>query len=88
EFINSTKKPYSLELESVDIKSQVEKARLQINTTVKDLTDGNMEMVLDEGSLSENTNMVLLGAAYLKGCWLYKFNESETKEAEFHINKV
>lgn len=88
EFINSTKKPYSLELESVDIKSQVEKARLQINTTVKDLTDGNMETVLDEGSLSENTNMVLLGAAYLKGCWLYKFNESETKEAEFHINKT
>ncbi|KAM5158481.1 serpin B5 [Mantella aurantiaca] len=88
EFINSTKKPYPSELESIDIKSRAEEARNQIITSVKDLTDGNIETILDEGSLNENTNMVLLGAACLKGCWLYKFNESETKEAEFRISKT
>ncbi|XP_018420173.1 PREDICTED: serpin B5 [Nanorana parkeri] len=88
EFLNSTKKPYPSELESIDIKSRAEEARNQINASVKDLTDGHMETVLDEDSLNENTNMVLLGASYLKGCWLYKYNESETKEAEFHISKT
>ncbi|CAI9586547.1 unnamed protein product [Staurois parvus] len=88
EFINSTKKHYPSELEPIDIKSRVDEARNQINTSVKDLTDGSMEMVLDEGSLNENTNMVLLGAASLKGCWLYKFNEPETKESTFHISKT
>ncbi|XP_072269434.1 serpin B5 [Pyxicephalus adspersus] len=88
EFINSTKKPYASELVSIDIKSRPEEACNQINTSVKDLTDGNIETVLDEGSLNENTNMVLLGATYLKGVWQYKFNESETKEADFHISKT
>lgn len=88
EFLNSTKKCYPSELESIDIKSRAEEARNQINASVKDLTDGHMETVLEKGSLNENTNMVLLGAAYLKGCWLYKFNASETKEAEFHISRT
>lgn len=88
EFINSTKKPYPSELEVIDIKCRVEEARNQINTSIKDLTDGNVVDVLAEGLLNENTNMLLLGAAYYKGNWLYKFNESETKEVDFHVTKT
>ncbi|KAM4029176.1 serpin B5 [Anomaloglossus baeobatrachus] len=88
EFINSTKKPYPSELEKMDIKSRAEEARNQINTSVKDLTAGNVENVLTDGLLNENTSMLLLGAACYKGCWLYKFKESETKECEFHITKT
>lgn len=88
EFINSTKKPYPSELEVIDIKCRVEEARNQINTSIKDLTDGNVVDVLAEGLLNENTNMLLLGAAYYKGNWLYKFNESETKEGDFHVTKT
>ncbi|XP_075684596.1 serpin B5 [Rhinoderma darwinii] len=88
EFINSTKKPYPSELEIIDIKSRAEEARNQINTSVKDLTDGNVKNILCEDLLNENTNMLLLGAAYYKGTWLYKFNESETKECEFHVTKT
>ncbi|KAM4688143.1 serpin B5 [Discoglossus pictus] len=87
EFINSTKKPYPSELETVDIKSRAEEARDQINTSIKDLTDGNIETILSEGTCDENTKIILLGAAYFKANWLYKFNESETKEVPFRINK-
>ncbi|XP_073534773.1 serpin B5 [Phyllobates terribilis] len=88
EFINSTKKPYPSELEIIDIKSRAEEARNQINTSVKDLTADNGGNVLTEGLLNENTTMLLLGAAYYKACWLYKFSESETKEGEFHVTKT
>ncbi|KAM4704642.1 serpin B5 [Rhinophrynus dorsalis] len=88
EFINSAKKPYPAELEVVDIKSRAEEARNQINTSIKDLTDSKIETALSEGSCDENTKLILLGAAYFKGSWLYKFNESETKEVEFHISKT
>ncbi|XP_056376981.1 serpin B5 [Hyla sarda] len=88
EFINSVRKPYPSELEEIDIKSRPEEARNQINTSVKDLTGGNVENVLTEGLIKENTNMLVLGAAYYKGNWLYKFNECETKENEFHVTKT
>ncbi|XP_053569062.1 serpin B5 [Bombina bombina] len=87
DFINSTKKPYPSELEEVDIKNKAEEVRTQINTSVKELTDGNIETVLSEDVCDESTKMLLLGAAYFKGSWLYKFNETETKEVDFHINK-
>ncbi|KAM8966979.1 serpin B5 [Pelodytes ibericus] len=88
EFINSTKKPYPSELEILDIKSQPEEARTQVNTSIKDLTDGTFETMLDEGTCDENSKILMLGAAYFKGSWLYKFNESETKEMDFHISKT
>ncbi|OCT76355.1 serpin B5 [Xenopus laevis] len=87
DFINSTKKPYPSELETIDIKSRPEEARSQINSSVKELTDGNFESVLKEGSCDEKTNIIMLGAASFKGNWVYKFNESDTKEMDFHINK-
>ncbi|KAM3928486.1 serpin B5 [Leptodactylus fuscus] len=87
EFMNSTKKPYPKQLEIIDMKSRAEEARNEINNSVKDLTGGNIENMLTEGLLNENTSMVLLGAMFYKGCWLYKFNESETKECEFHVTK-
>ncbi|KAG8442469.1 hypothetical protein GDO86_011311 [Hymenochirus boettgeri] len=86
DFINSSTKPYPSELETIEIKSRAEEARIQINTSVKELTDGNIEKVLNEGLCDEHTKMIMLGAAYFKGSWLYKFNESETKE--FRINKT
>ncbi|XP_075069072.1 serpin B5 [Mixophyes fleayi] len=88
EFINSSKKPYPSELEIIDIKTRAEEARNQINASVKELTDGNVENLLSECLLNENTNMLMLGSAYLKGCWLYKANESETNEGVFNINKT
>ncbi|KAE8597728.1 hypothetical protein XENTR_v10016579 [Xenopus tropicalis] len=87
DFINSAKKPYPLELETIDFKSQAEEARTQINSSVKELTDGNFETVLNEGSCDENTKIIMLGAASFKGKWVYTFNKSETKEMDFHINK-
>ncbi|XP_068092889.1 serpin B5 [Hyperolius riggenbachi] len=86
EFINATKKTYSSELEMIDIKCRAEEARNQINTSIKELTEGHIENVLEDGSLSESTNMVLLGAACLKGSWQYKF--TDTKETDFQISKT
>ncbi|XP_063307869.1 serpin B5 [Pelobates fuscus] len=87
-FIDSTKKPYAGELESIDIQSQPEEARNKINTSIKELTDGKFENILSEGTCDENSKILMIGAAYFKGNWLYKFNESETKEVDFHISKT
>ena len=40
EFISSTKRPYAKELETVDFKDKLEETKGQINSSVKELTDG------------------------------------------------
>ncbi|XP_029446171.1 serpin B5 [Rhinatrema bivittatum] len=88
DFVNSSKKPYPSELETVDFKSQPEETRQQINNSVKELTDGKIENMLEKGSVSEQTNILLLNAASFSGKWMTKFSESETKEAPFRISKT
>lgn len=88
EFINSIKKSYPSEFECVDFKEKPEETRQQINKTVSDLTSGKIENMLPEGSVSEQTQLLMLDAASLKGKWMKKFNESETKEVPFRINKT
>lgn len=40
EFVSSTKRPYAKELETVDFKDKLEETKGQINSSIKDLTDG------------------------------------------------
>ncbi|XP_030063319.1 serpin B5 [Microcaecilia unicolor] len=88
DFVNSSKKPYPSILETVDFSCQPEETRQQINNSVKELTDGKIENMLEEGSVNAETKLFLLNAAYFTGNWMTKFTESETKETPFRISKT
>lgn len=45
EFISSTKRPYAKELETVDFKDKLEETKGQINSSVKELTDGKYPLM-------------------------------------------
>ncbi|KAK7799975.1 hypothetical protein U0070_022910 [Myodes glareolus] len=99
EFISSTKRPYAKELETVDFKDKLEETKGQINSSVKELTDGkyplmfcqqlsHFENILSENSVSDQTKILMVNAAYFVGKWMKKFPESETKECLFRVNKT
>ncbi|XP_021508077.1 serpin B5 [Meriones unguiculatus] len=88
EFISSTKRPYANELETVDFKDKLEETKGQINSSIKELTDGHFENILSENNISDQTKILVVNAAYFVGKWMKKFPESETKECPFRVNKT
>ncbi|XP_077209526.1 serpin B5 [Paroedura picta] len=88
EFMSSIKRPFPSELELADFKDKTEDTRLQINKSVSDLTDGKFENILVEGSVNDQTKILLINAAYFKTSWMKKFPEEQIKECPFRINKT
>ncbi|XP_076991415.1 serpin B5 [Tamandua tetradactyla] len=88
EFISSTKRPYPKEMETVDFKDKLEETKGQINTSIKELTDGRFENILADNSVNDQTKILVVNAAYFDGKWMKKFPESETKECPFRVNKT
>ncbi|KAJ8789211.1 hypothetical protein J1605_022146 [Eschrichtius robustus] len=76
EFIRSTKRPYANEMETVDFKDKLEE------------TKGRFENILADNSVTDQTKILVVNAAYFVGKWMKKFPESETKECPFRISKT
>lgn len=55
EFISSTKRPYAKEMETVDFKDKLEETKDQINSSIKDLTDGKYLFLFCYKLLSKQT---------------------------------
>ncbi|GLD55025.1 leukocyte elastase inhibitor-like protein [Lates japonicus] len=85
--INSTKKLYNAELESVDFKTSSEAARVNINSWVEKQTQGKIRDILAKGVLDEDSRLVLVNAMYFKGTWDKKFKRIDTYDATFRLNK-
>ncbi|KAM6281306.1 serpin B5 [Porphyrio hochstetteri] len=88
DFVNSTKRPFPSELELVEFKEKTEETREKINKSLSELTDGKMENVLSEDSVSDQTQILLVNAAYFVTNWMKKFPEAEIKECPFKVNKT
>uniref|UniRef100_H9GPF6 Serpin family B member 5 n=1 Tax=Anolis carolinensis TaxID=28377 RepID=H9GPF6_ANOCA len=82
EFLSSIKRPFPSEFELADFKDKTEDTRLQINKSVSDLTDGKMENILIEGSVNDQTKILLINAAFFVTNWMKKFPENQTKEVK------
>uniref|UniRef100_A0A671Z3E8 Leukocyte elastase inhibitor n=1 Tax=Sparus aurata TaxID=8175 RepID=A0A671Z3E8_SPAAU len=86
-FLRGTRKHYNAELESVDFKKSFQAARLNINSWVEEKTQGRIKDVLAQGVLDSMTRLVLVNAMYFKGDWNEKFDEDDTRDAQFRINQ-
>ncbi|XP_075899200.1 leukocyte elastase inhibitor-like isoform X2 [Nelusetta ayraudi] len=87
DFLQSTRKHYSAELEAVNFATEFEVARLNINSWVETRTQGKIQELLSPGILNPTTKLVLVNAIYFKGNWDKKFQESATHEVDFRVNK-
>ncbi|XP_074704281.1 serpin B5 [Strix aluco] len=88
DFVNSTKRPFPSELELVEFKEKTEETRQKINKSLSELTDGKMETILNEDSVNDQTQILLVNAAYFVTNWMKKFPEAEVKECPFKVNKT
>ncbi|XP_043832106.1 leukocyte elastase inhibitor-like [Dromiciops gliroides] len=87
EFLNSTQKLYGAELATVDFQHASEDARQKINQWVKEQTEGKIPELLASGTVDSLTKLVLVNAIYFKGNWEDKFDEANTTDAPFRLNK-
>ncbi|XP_077365839.1 serpin peptidase inhibitor, clade B (ovalbumin), member 1, like 3 [Festucalex cinctus] len=87
DFLKDTRTHYKAELETVDFIRNFEVARLSINKWVESETQGKIKDVLARGVLDSLTRLVLVNAIYFKGNWNKKFKESDTRDAQFRLNK-
>ncbi|XP_069047019.1 leukocyte elastase inhibitor-like [Lepisosteus oculatus] len=87
EFLESTKKFYHADLVPVDFVGASEEARQQVNQWVVEQTEGKIKDLLKPGTVNNMTRLALVNAIYFKGSWMHKFEEKNTKEMPFKINK-
>ncbi|RZF32069.1 hypothetical protein LSTR_LSTR005973 [Laodelphax striatellus] len=73
------------EVQTLDFAKSAEAAQT-INKWVANQTKGNINELVPEGSISENTQVILTNAAYFKGLWKSKFLKSNSRKEIFYIS--
>ena len=68
-----------------DFASDTETVRKKINQWVEDKTKNKIQDLLQSGSVSSNTKLVLVNAIYFKGNWLTEFDKSKTQKNTFTL---
>uniref|UniRef100_UPI00398E4665 leukocyte elastase inhibitor A-like n=1 Tax=Pristiophorus japonicus TaxID=55135 RepID=UPI00398E4665 len=87
EFCKSSMQYYRADMSGVDFRTAADETRQEINKWVEAQTEGKIENLLAQGSVGSDTRLVLVNAIYFKGSWAEKFNEQDTTEMSFRLNK-
>ncbi len=74
---------YGAGIERVDFEADPNKVRGQINAWVEEQTRDRIRDLLPDGSLDEDTRLVLVNAIYFLASWHEAFEEAETRKAPF-----
>lgn len=71
---------------AMDYRHHAEGARKTINAWVKKQTQDKIQDLLQSGSITPDTVMVLVNAVYFKAMWASPFNSKATRERPFHLD--
>ncbi|PKN25583.1 MAG: serpin family protein [Deltaproteobacteria bacterium HGW-Deltaproteobacteria-22] len=82
-FLDILATSYGAGLNILDFLTDPEAARGVINDWVEDQTEGRIEDLLPEGSVTSDTRLVLTNAIYFKADWEYQFSDQMTHDADF-----
>ena len=84
EYLAQVERYYGAGIERVDFESDPDAVRLDINAWVEEQTRERIRDLLPEGSLDEDTRMVLVNAIYFLASWQDAFEEDQTRSEPFH----
>ncbi|XP_078395665.1 leukocyte elastase inhibitor-like [Cetorhinus maximus] len=87
EYLESVRKFYGAEVTGVDFAAGSEEARTQINSWVEGQTEGKIQNLLAQGTIDQESKLVLVNAIYFKGNWEKRFDEDDTEERAFRFTK-
>ncbi|OVA10495.1 Serpin family [Macleaya cordata] len=76
---------YKAEAKAVDFTTKAKKVLKEVNKWVEKKTNGLIQSLLPDGSVDEQTSLVLANALYFKGSWEQEFDRSQTKNSKFHL---
>ncbi|XP_010185220.1 PREDICTED: leukocyte elastase inhibitor-like [Mesitornis unicolor] len=87
QYVDSTRVLYQAELEAVNFINAAEEARGRMNSWVEEQTGGKIKDPFPPGSIDGSTVLVLVNAIYFKGQWAERFQEENSREMPFRLNK-
>lgn len=77
---------YKARIESVDFADNSEKVRLEVNKWLSEKTSSKIQNLLGPGSVSSDTEFLLVSAMYFKANWDSPFNPRSTSAAKFYLD--
>jgi len=84
-FLSLLAEKFSAPLEETDFATGYNEAKKTINTWVEEQTAGRIQDLLPDGSLDEETRLVLVNALYFKAPWVEEFAPGATTERPFTL---
>ncbi|XP_074003040.1 leukocyte elastase inhibitor-like [Numenius arquata] len=87
QYLDSARTLYHAELEAVDFINAAEESRKKMNSWVEKQTCGKIKDLFPPGSIDSTTVLALVNAIHFKGKWATKFQEKNTREMPFRLNK-
>lgn len=85
QFLDTLAENYGAGLRLLDFAAQPEPSRVTINDWVSNETEGKIQDLLPQGSISSLTRLVLTNAIYFNAAWAFPFEESKTQTGVFHL---
>ncbi|KAL8244292.1 hypothetical protein R6Q59_010550 [Mikania micrantha] len=82
---------YKASSNQVDFQNKAVEVENEVNLWAEKQTNGLIKEVLPAGAVNNSTRLIFANALYFKGSWSEKFDQSKTKESDFHLldgNKV
>ena len=76
---------YGSGLNTLDFINEPEESRLAINRWASEQTEGRIKDIIPPGVINALTRLVLANAIYFNAHWQYQFNESATRDGDFHL---
>ncbi len=85
DYQSTTRDYYKADVELMDFRNDPDGSREDINDWVEDNTNDKIQDLLPEGSITQDTALVLVNAIYFKGLWQIPFNPDDTTQEPFYV---
>lgn len=85
EFLDVLALNYGAGLHLLDFKNLPDASRVIINDWVEEQTEGRIEDLIPQGSITPITRLVLTNAIYFNAAWAVAFEEEATFDGAFHL---
>ncbi|XP_072461134.1 plasminogen activator inhibitor 2 [Notamacropus eugenii] len=85
EYLKRCKEYYSAEPQLANFREDANEARKEINSWVETQTKGKIPDLLPEGSVNDETRLVLVNAVYFKGKWKTPFQSKAKRPQPFRV---
>jgi serpin B len=86
DYFNTVEKYYGGKVTNLDFKTETEPSRITINKWVEEQTNNKIKDLIPAGYIDSMTRLVLTNAIYFKGTWVWQFDKSLTREADFKVS--